>query len=163
MFEYEPDHDVIPVRPDERLPEAELAEALRGKLTGAENPLRVSQFGGGAANLTYLLDYGTHQYVLRRPPLGPVARSAHDMRREYRVLSILHRAFPYAPRAYLYHADERLLGSDFFIMERKRGVVVRRSMPADYKDNSDAARRMGLPGARPGFAGTPQGFRVAPD
>ncbi|WP_374689486.1 phosphotransferase family protein, partial [Promineifilum sp.] len=83
--------DIIPVRPDERLDEARLADYLAGRLPGSEGALSVRQFGGGAANLTYLLDYGTHEYVLRRPPLGPVAASAHDMGREYRVLSVLWR------------------------------------------------------------------------
>ncbi|HIP72968.1 MAG TPA: phosphotransferase family protein, partial [Anaerolineae bacterium] len=73
--------DTIQVRPDEQFDEEKLAEYLRGQLPGSENPLTVRQFGGGAANLTYLLDYGTHEYVLRRPPLGPVAKSAHDMSR----------------------------------------------------------------------------------
>ena len=82
--------DTIPVRPDEHFDEKRLTEYLRGKLPGTENALKVRQFGGGAANLTYLLDYDTHQYALRRPPLGPVAPTSHDMGREYKVLSVLH-------------------------------------------------------------------------
>jgi len=81
--------DTIPVRPDEALDEQKLAEYLHGKLTGSDQPLTVRQFPGGKANLTYHLDYGTHEYVLRRPPLGPVAPGAHDMGREYSVLSVL--------------------------------------------------------------------------
>lgn len=134
--------DTIDVRPDEQLDEAALAAYLRGKLPGSDNPLAVRQFGGGAANLTYLLDYGAHEYVLRRPPLGPVAKSAHDMSREYRVLSVLYRAFPLAPRALLYCGDAALIGSDFFVMERRRGVVVRRSIPTVFRDVSAAPRRM---------------------
>jgi aminoglycoside phosphotransferase (APT) family kinase protein len=134
--------DVIEVRADERLDEAWLADYLRGRLMGSDNALRVRQFGGGAANLTYLLDYGAHEYVLRRPPLGPVAASAHDMAREYRVLSVLYRAFPYAPRAYLFCDDETVIGAPFFVMERRHGVVVRRSMPNVFADQPDAARRM---------------------
>ena len=84
------------VRPDERFDEGRLADFLRGRLEGSERPLRVRQFGGGAANLTYHLDFDGQEYVLRRPPLGPVAPSSHDMAREYRVLSVLHRAFPEA-------------------------------------------------------------------
>ena len=67
------------------------------------------QFGGGHANLTYLLRFGegddAREYVLRRPPLGPVAARAHDMQREYRALSKLWQAFPPAPRAFLYCDD----------------------------------------------------------
>lgn len=134
--------DTIQVRPDEQFDETKLAEYLRGQLPGSEHPLTVRQFGGGAANLTYLLDYGTHEYVLRRPPLGPVAKSAHDMSREYRVLSRLYQAFPYAPRAFLYCDDRDIIGADFFVMERRRGVVVRRSLPPEFTGMPDAPRRM---------------------
>ena len=134
--------DTIEVRPDEQFDEARLAEYLRGKLPGSENQLRVRQFGGGAANLTYLLDYGSHEYVLRRPPLGPVAKSAHDMGREYKVLSVLHQALPFAPRAFLYCDDPALIGADFFVMERRRGVVVRRKIPPQFTEMPDAPRRM---------------------
>ena len=134
--------DTIDVRPDERFDEAKLADYLHGKLPGSEQPLSLRQFGGGAANLTYLLDYGSHEYVLRRPPLGPVAKSAHDMGREYRVLSVLHNSFSLAPRAFLYCKDTDLIGADFFVMERHRGMVVRRSIPSSYADFPDAPQRM---------------------
>lgn len=134
--------DTISVRPDERFDEQRLAEYLRGRLPGAENPLTVRQFGGGAANLTYLLDYGSHQYVLRRPPLGPVPKGAHDMRREYRVLSVLHSAFPLAPRAFLFCEDPEVIGANFFVMERREGIVVRRHLPEIFADIPDAPQRM---------------------
>jgi aminoglycoside phosphotransferase (APT) family kinase protein len=136
------DSDTIKVRPDERFDESRLAAYLHGRLPGSENPLQVRQFGGGAANLTYLLDYGTHEYVLRRPPLGPVARSAHDMGREYKVLSVLHQVFPYAPQAYLYCEDEALIGADFFVMERRQGIVIRRALPSEFRDVPEATRKM---------------------
>lgn len=134
--------DTIDVRPDERFDVEALASYLQGKLPGTENQLVVRQFGGGAANLTYLLDYSTHEYVLRRPPLGPVAKTAHDMAREYKVLSVLYRAFPYAPRAFLYCEDPQIIGADFFIMERRHGIVVRRSIPAQFDGLPRAQRRM---------------------
>ena len=134
--------DIIPVREDERFDEAKVAAFLRGKIEGGERPLTVKQFGGGAANLTYLLDYGTHEYVLRRPPLGPVAKSAHDMGREYTVLSVLHQVFPYAPRAFVYSEDDSIVGAPFFVMERRQGVVVRRSLPDAFAQMPDAPRRM---------------------
>jgi aminoglycoside phosphotransferase (APT) family kinase protein len=136
--------DTIDVRDDERFDEARLAAYLRGKLPGSDHPLAVRQFGGGAANLTYLLSYGAHEYVLRRPPLGPLARSAHDMRREFKVLSVLHRAYPYAPRAYLHCEDAEIIGAEFFVMERRHGVVVRKALPAIYAQFSDAPRQMSL-------------------
>ncbi|MBZ0275630.1 MAG: phosphotransferase family protein [Anaerolineae bacterium] len=134
--------DTIPVRPDERFETDRLADYLRGQLPGSDQPLAVRQFGGGAANLTYLLDYGSHEYVLRRPPLGPVAPSAHDMGREYRVLSVLHQSLPYAPRAFLFCDDPAIIGAPFFVMERRQGVVVRRSLPDEYAAFPDAPRQM---------------------
>jgi aminoglycoside phosphotransferase (APT) family kinase protein len=136
------DDDTIPVRPDERFDEARAADYLRHRLAGADRPLTVRQFGGGAANLTYLLDYGRHQYVLRRPPLGPVAPTSHDMGREFRVLSVLHQAFPFAPRAFLFCSDPDVIGAPFLVMERRRGVVVRRSLPPQFSHLPDAPGRM---------------------
>ncbi|HEY6548625.1 MAG TPA: phosphotransferase family protein [Vicinamibacteria bacterium] len=134
--------ETIEVRPDEAFDEARLGEWLRGRVEGAERPLRVRQFGGGAANLTYLLDYGGLEYVLRRPPLGPVAASAHDMGREFRVLAVLHRAFPEAPRALVSCDDPGVIGAPFFVMERRLGVVVRRSLPAEFAALPGAPRAM---------------------
>ncbi|MEM7031474.1 MAG: phosphotransferase family protein [Chloroflexota bacterium] len=135
-------HDTIEVRADERFDENNVAAYLGGKLPGSDNPLTIRQFGGGAANLTYLLDYNTHQYVLRRPPLGPVAPSAHDMGREYRVLSVLHQVFPLAPRAFLFTDDDSIIGAPFFIMERHQGVVVRKTIPDVFTPHPQAARQM---------------------
>jgi aminoglycoside phosphotransferase (APT) family kinase protein len=136
--------DTIDVRPDERFNEARLAAYLSDKLPGADQPLAVRQFGGGVANLTYLLSYGGHEYVLRRPPLGPLVRSAHDMGREFKVLSVLHQAYPLAPPAYLHCADPAILGAEFLVMERRHGLVVRRALPAAYADIPNAARQMSL-------------------
>lgn len=135
--------DVIDVRPDEQLDTTKVADFLKDKLDGTDQPLSIQQFGGGAANLTYLLKYGdSHDYVLRRPPLGPVAPSAHDMAREYKVLSVLHQVFPYAPRAFLFSDDDDIVGAPFFVMERRYGTVVRRSLPDHYAAMSDAPRKM---------------------
>lgn len=137
------DSDLIPVRSDERFDEARLQAWLRGKLPGTGQAMRVRQFAGGKANLTYLLEFGPdHELVLRRPPLGPYAPSAHDMGREYRVLSVLHRAFALAPQAYLFCDDEDVLGAPFFIMERRHGIVVRGQMPAAYAGMPGAQRQM---------------------
>ena len=134
--------DTIHVRPDEQLDEDRLADYLRGRLPGADQPLAVRQFGGGKANLTYLLDYGSHQYVLRRPPKGPVPDKAHDMEREYAVLSRLHQAYPLAPEAFLYCPNNDVIGADFFVMERRQGVVVRTKLPEAFEDVPDAPQHM---------------------
>jgi aminoglycoside phosphotransferase (APT) family kinase protein len=136
--------ETIPIREDEDFDRAALATYLRGRLPGTEQSLAVEQFGGGHANLTYLLRYGTLEYVLRRPPLGPVAATAHDMGREYRVLSVLHGAYRFAPRAFLYCDDPAVIGAPFFVMERRCGTVVRRIIPPEFGGGADASanRRM---------------------
>jgi aminoglycoside phosphotransferase (APT) family kinase protein len=139
----EPETETIAVRPDERFDEAAVAAYLRGRLPGSEEQLTVRQFGGGAANLTYELDYGEHVYVLRRPPLGPVAPRSHDMGREHAVLSRIHEEHPPAPLSFLLCDDESLIGAPFFVMERRYGLVVRRRMPEAYQAMPDAARRLG--------------------
>jgi aminoglycoside phosphotransferase (APT) family kinase protein len=136
-----PASDVIEVRPDERFDEARVAAYLRGKLPGSDRPLAVHQFGGGHANLTYLLRYGDGagaiEYVLRRPPLGPVAPGSHDMAREHRALSVLWQAFPLAPRSFLFCDDASLIGAPFFVMERRHGVVVRGAIPEAFGGGKD--------------------------
>jgi len=136
--------ETIPVRPDETFDVARLADYLRDHLEGADHPLQVEQFPGGAANLTYLLRFGAHEYVLRRPPLGPVAPKSHDMAREYKVLSVLYQVLPAAPRAFHFCEDAELIGAPFLIMQRRQGLVVRREMPAAYANMPDAARQMSL-------------------
>ncbi len=131
--------DVIPVREDENFDHRRLADYLRGRLEGADEPLQVLQFGGGHANLTYQLRFGDRAYVLRRPPLGPVAPTSHDMNREYRVLSVLYRAYPPAPRAFLYCDDPTVIGAPFFVMERRVGTVIRWTIPAQFGDGTDTA------------------------
>jgi aminoglycoside phosphotransferase (APT) family kinase protein len=133
--------ELIPVRPDERFDLERLASWLAGRLPGSDRPLTVSQFARGKANLTYLLRFGageeTMEYVLRRPPLGPVAAGSHDMAREYRVLSTLWRAFPQAARAYLLCEEEGVIGAPFFVMERRHGIVVQNAVPPEFGGGKD--------------------------
>ena len=134
--------ELIQVRAEERFDEARLADYLRNRIPGSRQPLAVRQFARGKANLTYLLRYGEPggpvvEYVLRRPPLGPVAPGSHDMAREYRVLSTLWRAFPLAARAHLFCDDESVLGAPFFVMDRRRGVVVQGVVPPEFGSGED--------------------------
>lgn len=131
--------DLIDVRPDERFDVAAL-ERWASKQPGlpAGTP-DVRQFGGGKANLTYLLTFPRgDELVLRRPPLGPLAASSHDMGREHRVLSRLWKAFDKAPRAVAFCDDTAVIGAHFFLMERRDGVVVRRDVPAVFGSGEDA-------------------------
>ena len=135
--------DTIDVRPGEALDVAQLEPYLRERLEFAEGPFAVRQFGGGHANLTYLVRFGEGEYVLRRPPYGPLPKGGHDMQREYRVLSRLWEAFPLAPRAFLLCTDHAIIGADFVVMERRRGIVIRRRLPNAFDGNEAARRRLG--------------------
>ncbi|HEY6421418.1 MAG TPA: phosphotransferase family protein [Candidatus Binataceae bacterium] len=117
------------VREEEAFDLARVQAYLVGKLEGAYAPLSVQQFRGGHSNLTYLLRFGDREWVLRRPPFPPIPPGAHDMAREYRVLSRLWRVFQPAPRAMLFCDDAAIVGAPFFIMERRRGIVIRMRQP----------------------------------
>lgn len=138
--------DTAPVRQGEELPQDALREALRGRVEGDVDALTVEQFPGGFSNLTYLLRLGegdgAREYVLRRAPLGPVAAKAHDMPREYRLLERVHPVLPVAPRPLLLVEEMGVLGSPFYLMERRRGTVVRTKLPPEYAALPDAPRQL---------------------
>lgn len=137
MAQTAPDPDVVPVRAGEELDAGAVGQWLAGKIPGASGAPEVWQFPGGHANLTYLIHYPGVSYVLRRPPHGDIPASAHDMGREYRVLSVLYRAFPAAPRAFVYCDDTAVIGAPFFVMERRHGVVVRKVVPPEFGGGDD--------------------------
>ncbi len=116
--------DIIQVREGEELDTAKLEAYLRDHFALDGEPLEIRQFASGRSNLTYLLKIGRWEGVLRRPPLGQVAPKAHDMGREFRVLSHLHSVYPLAPEPFVYCDDASIIGRPFFIMERRRGVVL---------------------------------------
>ncbi|HEV1992869.1 MAG TPA: phosphotransferase family protein [Candidatus Acidoferrum sp.] len=123
--------DTAPVRPGEELNLSALSDYLRGRIEGAERGISVEQFTSGHSNLTYLLRVGDREYVLRRGPLGLVAPKAHDMSREYRVLQAIHPHFREAPDVNLLCEDPAVLGAVFFLMERRKGTILRDDIPAD--------------------------------
>src|SRR5580704_9617336 len=140
--------ELIAERPDERLDTSRLEPYLRERLPGANGPLSVAQFHGGKANLTYLLRFGEgkslREFVLRRPPLGPIPPGAHDMRREHRVLSALSRRYPLAPQSLLLCEDDSLIGAVFIVEERRVGFVIRDDLPEEYAGKPDLNRRIGF-------------------
>lgn len=140
--------ELIPMREDERIDPDKVGAALEGALPLGEGIPEILQFEGGKANLTYLLRYsqadGSQQeYVLRRPPLGPVAPKSHDMAREYKVLSRLNPAYPLAPMAYHFSEDPSVVGAPFLVMERRRGIVIRKELPERFRNQPDLNRRIG--------------------
>jgi aminoglycoside phosphotransferase (APT) family kinase protein len=142
------DAELIAERPDERLDTSRLQPYLRERLPDASGRLSVAQFHGGKANLTYRLRFGAgesvREFVLRRPPLGPIPPGAHDMRREHRVLSALSRRYRLAPRSLLLCEDESIIGAVFIVEERRVGFVIRDDLPAEFAGRPELNRRIGL-------------------
>ncbi|MEN8041120.1 MAG: phosphotransferase family protein [Actinomycetota bacterium] len=135
--------DTAPIRVDERFDEPKVAAYLHATLPDLFpcEDIVFDQFPGGAANLTYRARCRCgEEWVLRRAPLGDVARGGHDMAREYKVLSRLWREFPLAPRAHHYCEDPEIMGKPFFVMERRHGTVVRKTWPLECVDDPQKKR-----------------------
>jgi aminoglycoside phosphotransferase (APT) family kinase protein len=130
------------VRQGEELDLAGLEPFLRGQFPESSGPLTVEQFPSGHSNLTYLVRLGARELVLRRPPFGSKVKSAHDMGREYRVLSKLHPVYPPAPKVLAFCADVAVLGAPFYIMEPIHGIILRRDPPAGMSFSAETARRL---------------------
>lgn len=129
------------VRSGEELDLARLEPYLRSHFPDRHGPLVVRQFPSGHSNLTYSIRLGDRDMVLRRPPFGSKVRTAHDMGREFKVLEKLHSSYP-APRPLLHCTDESILGAPFYIMERVRGIVLRREIPPELTITPEIARRL---------------------
>jgi len=131
------------VRAGEQLDTDALLAYLRGRLPGVKGPLEVEQFPAGYSNLTYLLrDAAGAEFVLRRPPFGSKVRTAHDMGREYAILTRLRPVYPKVPRALLFCDDESVIGAQFYVMERVRGVVLRARAPEGLALSPEVLRRL---------------------
>ena len=141
--------DTRAVRDSEQLDWQKVEAWLRERLPGVgvlgldlTAPFAVEQFPGGHSNLTYLVRFGATELVLRRPPLGPVAPTAHDMAREFRWLSAMHPVYPLAPRVYALCDDVSIVGSIFYMMERREGLVVRHDEPPAIADRPELRHRI---------------------
>jgi aminoglycoside phosphotransferase (APT) family kinase protein len=130
------------VREGEALPEEALKKYLQEikLINSVESELFVQQFTHGFSNLTYLLQIENKEFVLRKPPKGAIKRG-HDMNREFKVQSAVHKAYSKVPKMYGFSDDETILGSDFYIMEKVEGVILnykeakQRNIPEkDYKN-----------------------------
>lgn len=143
--------DTNPVRASEQLDWDALSRYARERLAAelgdrfeATAPMIVEQFPGGHSNLTYLLRFGNQEFAMRRPPFGPVPPKAHDMARECRILAAVHPVFPLAPRPYVLCEDASIIGSIFYIMERRHGLVVRYDEPRELANRPPERRRVSM-------------------
>jgi aminoglycoside phosphotransferase (APT) family kinase protein len=118
------------IREGEELDMDRLRAHLEPVIGPQAQTLEVNQFPGGHSNLTYLLSSGKESWVLRRPPYGSKVKSAHDMSREYRILSALKNVFPYGPVPIHFCDDHDVIGCDFYLMNYIQGLVIRRDYPS---------------------------------
>jgi aminoglycoside phosphotransferase (APT) family kinase protein len=130
------------VRSDDAIDAAAVGSWLAERVPGLAGTPEVKQYSGGASNLTYLLRYPDRDLILRRPPAGTKAKSAHDMRREYRIQSLLKPAFPYVPEMVAFCDDESVIGADFYVMERLAGIILRGRLPQGMSLPPEQARAL---------------------
>ena len=120
--------DLTPVRDEDAFDVAKVHTWLSSYINESSLP-DVFQFRSGASNLTYLLKYPDRELVLRRPPVGTKAVSAHDMKREFLIQSRLKPVYDLVPTVIALCEDHSILGSDFYVMDRIQGEIFRRDVP----------------------------------
>jgi aminoglycoside phosphotransferase (APT) family kinase protein len=172
--------DTRPVRAGEELDWSRLEAWLRDRL-GSDIPQPIFANPWRSRNFRRPFEphlsvrFGDSELVVRRPPFGPVPPTAHDMAREYRWLSAVHPVFPLAPRVYALCDDPSIIGSVFYVMERRHGIVVRDDEPLSIRSQPDVRRGVSLASSmrwrstrhrhcrrRPGASRQASGFRRAP-
>ena len=130
------------VRKGEELDKERVAAFLKDAIPGLSGDLSIRQFPGGYSNLTYMLTMGDREFVLRRPPFGTKAKSAHDMSREYKILQALRPVFPYCPEPLAFTDDPSIMDCSFYIMERLQGIILRRDLPTGMTLTPEQTRRL---------------------
>ena len=135
--------DTIEIRSGEQLDWTKVEHYLRAHIPGiGAGTCKVRQFPSGASNLTYLVRIGEWEGVLRRPPFGLLAPKAHDMQRESGLLERIHPFFPLAPRPYLFCSDLEIMDVPFYIMERRKGIVLNDTFPQGTEVTHDLCQRL---------------------
>lgn len=130
------------VREGEELDPNIITEYVRSVVPDVQGTAIITQFPGGASNLTYSVKFDNKDYILRRPPFGTKAKSAHDMGREYKVMSKLRPVYPYVPEMVSFCQDESVLGCEFYLMERLVGIIPRADMPEGVSISEEQAYRL---------------------
>ncbi len=131
-----------PIRDGEDLDWTRLAGFLKSVIPNLDGDLTVQQFPSGFSNLTYLISVGETELVLRRPPFGTKAKSAHDMGREYRMLQALRPVFSFCPAPLAYCDDPAITDAPFYVMERLRGIILRASLPKGMSLSAEQAHAL---------------------
>ena len=132
------------MRAGEELDVAKVDLWLKSQVSGLAGAAEVTQYPGGASNWTYRLRYESHDLVLRRPPAGTKAKSAHDMGREYRIQKALRPVFPVVPEMVAFCDDLSVIGCEFYVMRRLDGLILRKNPPRGLTLTPDQTRRLCL-------------------
>lgn len=132
------------IREGEELDFAKIDAYMKSILSGLEGELEITQFPGGASNLTYQLSYGDKDFILRRPPFGKIAKGAHDMLREAKVMKALKPVYPYVPDIIDMCEDQSVLDCNFYVMEKLTGIIPRQEMPKELQLSEQETRAMCL-------------------
>lgn len=134
----------IDIREGEELDALAVDQFMKQAMPSLSGKPSIRQYPGGASNLTYQVDYGNESFVLRRPPFGKIAKSAHDMLREARVMKALKPVYPYVPEIIAIGDDHEVLGCDFYVMERLQGIILRQDFPKDFELSESDTRKLCL-------------------
>ncbi|MCA1623981.1 MAG: phosphotransferase family protein [Acidobacteria bacterium] len=135
-------NETTKTRQGEELNLKNLFAYLCSKLKTSANEINIEQFPAGSSNLTYSIKIGDEEYVLRRPPFGNQVKSAHDMKREFEVLSKLSKVYQPAPKPLIYCGDDTVIGSEFYLMECRRGLIIREKSPFDLENSKDLQQKV---------------------
>lgn len=130
-----------PVRSGEELDWETLDRYLKGVIPHLEGVPEISQFAGGNSNLTYRLKYANDDLVVRRPPFGTKAKTAHSMIREYRIMNELKPLYPAVPDTLHYTDDESIIGSEFYVMRKVEGQLIKETLPPEWNFTAQDTRR----------------------
>jgi len=119
------------VRKEDTLDLNKLSDYLVEHLTGfnKQDTLTIKQFKGGASNLTYQLEWNNQKVILRTSPKGANIKSAHDMVREYRIITKVKEHFSYAPKTIHLCEDKEIIGRKFYLMQKVEGIIPRKEFP----------------------------------
>lgn len=128
------------IRSGENLDHDKVQEYLKAHVNQDDKLVSIQQFPSGFSNLTYLLKTEQNEYVLRKPPIGANIKSAHDMGREFKVLSLLKPHFSFVPEPVAYEETGDVLGTPFYLMERVQGIILRNKAPKGVDLNENLMR-----------------------
>ena len=136
--------DAGAVRRGEELDVTAVDAWLKQALPGLQGTPDVTQYAGGASNWTYRLRYENDDLILRRPPAGTKAKSAHDMGREFRIQQALKPVFPLVPEMRALCEDTSVIGAEFYVMQRLDGIIPRKNLPRGMAMAPEQVRSMCL-------------------